>query len=73
MPTPSPTQLLVFAQEPGRAERRRYGPCNDPLWPQHMAPADADDAADAVGHQGADHCCAVHYVRHLRWKYNLDD
>lgn len=38
-----------------------------------MAPANADDAADAVGHQGTDHCCAVHYVRYLRWKYDLED
>lgn len=52
-------------------------PCKHPNYlPQHLAPPHPDDADDAVGLKGeADNrgaCCAVHYVQHLRWKYDLD-
>ena len=64
-------QLRLFAT----AERgwlRRYGPCADPWQPTLLAAPHPDDTDDAVGLDGVDYCCAVHYVRYLRYKYNLD-
>lgn len=51
-------------------------PCNNPNVPaDQLAPAHPDDAYDAVGLRDEASnravCCAVHYVRRLRWKYDL--
>lgn len=66
-------QLTLFSVPATTASRPRWmGPCPHPLQPQHMAPAHPDDADDAVGLKGVDYCCAIHCVRFLRYKYNLD-
>ena len=66
-------QLTMFSVPPTTASRPRWmGPCQHPIQPQHMAAAHPDDAADAVGMKDVDYCCAIHYVRFLRYKYDLD-
>ncbi|GAB3788994.1 hypothetical protein GCM10028818_56500 [Spirosoma horti] len=65
------SQLTLFSSEPVRT--RRYGPCINAWQPDLLAPPHQDDAADAVGYAGIDYCCPIHYVRYLRYKWNLDE
>lgn len=63
-------QLTLFSSELVRT--RRYGPCTNAWQPGLLAPPHPDDAADAVGFEGVDYCCPIHYVRYLRYKWSLN-
>ena len=65
-------QLSLFpGLEPVRT--RRYGPCRDAWQPNLLADPGPDDAANAVGFEKIDYCCPIHYVRYLRYKWELDE